>query len=106
VGEPREQTTRRDSLGRRIGYNWWREFNMDCWSSAHAAWEMRRESNAPAYMAAGGAHSGAACHQLSDGEYRTLYPEPTLKEFLIGNKGMNDEPETEPPSHPNFCPIP
>jgi hypothetical protein len=69
---------------------------MDCWSSAHAAWSERRESGAPAYQAAGAAHSGAACYQLSDREYRMLYPEPTLKDFLLGNKGLNTEPDTAP----------
>lgn len=84
---------RRDSLGRKIGRNWWREYNVDCWSSAHAAWAERRESSAPAYMAAGASHSGAACYQLSDREYADLYPQPTLKDFLLGNKGMDAEPE-------------
>lgn len=86
-----EGRERRDRRGRRIGRNWWREFNMDCWRSAHDAWEQRRESDAPAYQAAGAAHSGAACYQLSDREYQTLYPQPTLKEFLLGNKGMSTE---------------
>lgn len=87
------ERVRRDRLGRRIGYNWWREHNMDIWRSAHDAWVQRRESSAPAFGAAGAANSGVCCYQLSDGEYRELYPEPTLKEFLIENKGMNTEPE-------------
>jgi hypothetical protein len=68
---------------------------MDAWSSAHAAWAQRRESGALAYQAAGAAHSDAACYQLSDREYRGLYPEPTLKEFLLANKGINTEPDAQ-----------
>lgn len=87
------ESVRRDKRGRRIGYNWWREYNMDIWSSAHAAWSARRESGEPAYGAAGAANSGVACYQLSDREYQEMWPQPTLKQCLIDNKGMNDQPE-------------
>lgn len=83
--------TRCDKRGRRIGRNWWREYNMEIWRSAHDAWVQRRESDAPAFDAAGAANSGVCCYQLDDREYRELYPEPTLKEILVGNRGINDQ---------------
>lgn len=84
---------RRDKRGRKIGHNWWREYNTSLWRDAHDAWLHRRESSLPAFGAAGAAHSDVCCYQLSDREYRELYPEPTLREMLVANKGMNAEQE-------------
>lgn len=51
--------------------------------SARTAWEQLRESDSPAYGAAGAANSGAAVHQLSDSEFRQLHPPPTFKAWLL-----------------------
>lgn len=82
---------RKDKRGRRVGYNWWREYNMQGWSSAHAAWEHLRESGQPVHTGArhvAGADGDTAYYQLSDREYQAIHPRPTLKEFLIHNAGM------------------
>lgn len=68
----------------RVGRHWWRELVTGAYRDARDAWEARRESGAPAWGAAGAAHSGAACHQLTDAEYAALYPPPTLRDFLTG----------------------
>lgn len=60
---------------------------------ARRAWEDRRESDEPAYGAAGASGSGAACYQLSDEEYAELYPPPLFKDFLVGRRGANRDPE-------------
>lgn len=81
---------RRDKRGRRIGRNWWREMNCEMLQHSEDAWQSMRFSGLPAYGVAGAAHSGAAMYQLSEAEFRELHPRPTLKAFLIGNKGMAD----------------
>ena len=60
--------------------------------SARDAVDELRESDAPAYGAAGAANSGAAAHQLSDAEFRELYHAPTFKDWLIATAGRNREP--------------
>lgn len=67
---------RRDKRGRRIGYNWWREFNNELFFLASAVWEEQCEAVALGYA-------------TETAEYNAENPRPTLKEFLIGNKGMN-----------------
>lgn len=59
---------------------------------ARFANEALRESSAPAYGAAGAANSGAGAHQLTDDEFRELYPAPTFKDWLIAHAGANSEP--------------
>lgn len=66
------------------GRHWWRELVTHTYRDARAAWEHRRESSAPAWGAAGAAHSSAGCHQLTDEEYRELYPPPLFRDVLIG----------------------
>lgn len=66
---------RRDKRGRRIGRNWWREFNCDQLFYASAAWERECESVALGYEA-------------EEKEYAAQNPRPTLKGFLISNAGM------------------
>lgn len=65
---------------------------MESYRDARDAVGELRESSAAAYGAAGAAHSDAAAYQLSDAEFRDLYPAPTFKEWLIGHAGMNREP--------------
>lgn len=68
---------RYDSIGRRIGYNWWREYNTDLLLHARHAWEEQRENEALGYGT-----------EMS--EFAEQNPRPTLKAFLLANKGMND----------------
>lgn len=65
---------------------------VETYRGARDAVEKLRESDAPAYGAAGAAHSGAAAHQLSDHEFAELYPAPTFKDWLIAHAGVNREP--------------
>ena len=71
---------RRDRLGRRIGRNWWREYNCETLLDASLAWE-------------------TACEQATSGyatevaEFALINPRPTLKDFLIRNAGMRRDPE-------------
>ena len=65
---------RRDSLGRRIGRNWWREFVMDHLRSADHAWWLQAEEVALGYAT-----------ELA--EYRQAHPRPQLKAFLVGLAG-------------------
>ena len=67
---------RRDRRGRRIGFNWWREYNVESFRSALYAVEAHREDN----------------HQMEPDEYAEAYPLPRYKDFLIANKGMRDQP--------------
>ncbi len=69
---------RRDRRGRRIGYNWWREYNCGLLLDARHAREAQRENG-----------EGL---QMEDEEFAARYPVPTLKAFLIENAGMNREP--------------
>lgn len=74
---------------RRVGRNWWREYNCDLLAEAEAAWQMLREcGDAIGTTAVAGADFTTGYYQLSDEEFRSLHPRPTLKAFLIGNKGM------------------
>jgi hypothetical protein len=63
---------RRDSLGRRIGHNWWREFIMEAYDGARFSVEAHRED----------------AHQMEPDEYAAEHPAPTLKSFLIASAGM------------------
>lgn len=70
---------RLDKRGRRIGYNWWREYNCDLLYAAAAAWEIQCEAVALGY-------------ETETAEYAAEHPRPTLKQMLLGNKGMHREP--------------
>ena len=90
-----QRVDRRDSLGRRIGYNWWREYIMQALDSAESEWQARRESGDPIHSGAvAGATYDTAYYQLSDREYSMIHPRPTLKEFLINNRGMHGQCDT------------
>ncbi len=67
---------RRDSLGRRIGRNWWREMICEMLLDATLAWEAACESVAYGY-------------ETETAEYAESYPRPTLKAFLLDHAGMN-----------------
>lgn len=79
---------RTDKRGRRIGYNWWREYNCDLLLDASLTWERGCEELALGY-------------KIETAEYAASVPRPTLKAFLVANAGMNREsegfPETEEP---------
>jgi hypothetical protein len=70
---------RLDRCGRRIGRNWWREFNTDVWRHADHAWWLAREAVA----------NGWATEQR---EFAEVHPRPTLKGFLLANAGMAGHP--------------
>lgn len=65
---------RRDSLGRRIGHNWWRSFIMDHLTAATQAWHLEAEAQANGWAT-----------ELA--EFRATHPIPQLKVFLVGLKG-------------------
>lgn len=69
-------SARRDKRGRRIGYNWWRDYNCDLLFSANAAWERQCEEVALGYA-------------TETAEYAETHPRPTLKEFLVSNAGLH-----------------
>lgn len=84
-----EPSVRRDKRGRRIGRNWWREWIMEEYRAAEAAWFALRESGQPINTGAvAGADYDTAYYQLSDEEYQQINPRPTLRMFLETNAGM------------------
>jgi hypothetical protein len=87
-----EPTDRRDKRGRRIGYNWWREWNVAELHAAENDWQAKRESGDPIHTdRVPGASYDTAYYQLSDAEFRMIHPRPTLKDFLVANAGMNGQ---------------
>lgn len=86
--------------GRRIGYNWWREYNLAILREAEAAWQAVKESGeAIMTTSVAGAEYTTGYYQLSEAEYRSIRPRPTLKELLVGNKGINTERPTSINGH-------
>lgn len=76
-------TGRRDKRGRRIGYNWWREYVWEQWYAADALWREQRDAECigyPAEQATYGAY----------GESHSTPPRPTFKALLIQNAGLRD----------------
>lgn len=71
---------RLDRRGRRIGYNWWREYNCSLLLDATLTWEAQAEAESLGY-------------DTELAEYAEAHPRPNLKAFLKHNKGMNTEPE-------------
>lgn len=71
-------TARRDKRGRRIGYNWWREYNNSLLLDATLTWDRQCEAVAIGYA-------------TEIREYAEQNPRPNLKDFLIRNKGMNTQ---------------
>lgn len=69
-----------DKRGRRIGYNWWREYNCTLLLDATLAWDLACERVAMGYA-------------TEMAEYAEDFPKPTLKAFLLANKGINSQPE-------------
>lgn len=61
------------------------------YQDARRAWEDARDSGREAHQAAGAAHSLVAMHQLEDDEYRELYPPPTFRAWLIGQRARDPE---------------
>jgi hypothetical protein len=78
------RTCRRDCLHRVM---------VESYRDAVDATQALRESDAPAYGAAGAANSGAAMYQLSDAEFRELHPTPLFKDWLQAHaRSRRDEP--------------
>ena len=65
---------RRDTLGRRIGPNWWRELVTDTLRCADQVWQLEAEA----------AGNGWATELR---EFRAVHPRPTLRAFLEGMAG-------------------
>lgn len=69
---------------------------IDNFRAARDAWEHRRWSGEDSGgKVAGTANSGVGYYQLSDEEYRQIFPMPKFKDFLLAMKGEWDEPEGE-----------
>ena len=66
---------RRDRRGRRIGYNWWREYNYSLLLDATFAWERLCEE-------------ATSLYETEVAEYAAENPRPNLKDFLVRNAGM------------------
>lgn len=73
---------RRDSLGRRIGRNWWREYNCGLLLDATLLWEAQAEAATLGYT-------------TEMNEYEAENPRPNLKAFLLGNAGMTTRQEKD-----------
>lgn len=86
---------RLDKRGRRIGYNWWREYIMEMYSPARQQWEADFEAATnqtyrPGIIAVERrAERRGGRREVTD-FIETNYP-PTLKEYLLANAGMNHE---------------
>lgn len=65
---------RRDKRGRKIGRNWWREYNVGIVRDANDAIDSHAEDD----------------HQMEPDEYREAHPYVTLKATLINNRGMEE----------------
>lgn len=87
-------TVRRDRRGRRIGYNWWREFVMAAYSPAREAWEQAfEEATHQSYRPGIIAESRRETRRGGRNEvmdFVTEHPPPTLKAFLTEYAGMSD----------------
>lgn len=87
----------RGKAGQR-GRNRWRPGCRHCeileaYQAARDAWEYRRWSGEDCGGGvAGTANSGIGYYQLSDDEYKQIFPMPKFKDFLIG---MAREPEPD-----------
>lgn len=68
---------RRDKLGRRIGYNWWREFIWGEWRCAYDAWHLAMDEESIGY-------------ETERREYRHNNPSPKFKDFLIAHAGQHN----------------
>ena len=82
LAHPRIERVRRDTLGRRIGRNWWREYIMETLLHARLAWEKRCEEAAIGYA-------------TEEHEFRREFPPPNLKDLLVSNAGMADRNRQE-----------
>lgn len=70
------EQVRQDKRGRRIGRNWWREFNWGVWWEATQHWERQREEACIGYA-------------TEEAEFHALNPPPRFKDVLIANAGLS-----------------
>lgn len=84
------ESERRDSLGRRIGYNWWRQYNLDQLFLETEMWLRLRESGEYIRGDVAGADHHTCYYQLTEEEFRSLHPKPTLQDILIQNSGLGN----------------
>lgn len=73
-GDP-QLPVRRDRRGRRIGRNWWREYNCSLLLDATLTWESQCEE-------------ATSLYETEVAEYAAANPRPNLKDFLLRNAGM------------------
>lgn len=71
------QHSRTDKRGRRIGYNWWRDYNCSMLLDATLVWERKCEEVAIGY-------------DTEIAEFTQQNPRPNLKDFLVRNAGIAD----------------
>lgn len=85
---------RRDKLGRRIGYNWWREFIMSQYIPAREQWEIDFDLKAnttyyPGVIAVEQRRERrGGRREVTD--FIAAHPPPTLKDFLLAHAGMRE----------------
>lgn len=70
---------RRDKRGRRIGRHWWRDMNNSLLLDAQIVWMNQCEA-------------ATSMYDTEVAEYAAENPRPTLKAFLLANKGMHRDP--------------
>jgi hypothetical protein len=90
------RTERRDRLGRRIGYNWWREYIMEAYSPARQVWENDFETAtnmtyAPGIIAAERRRERRGGRREATDFLYENHP-PTLKAFLLAEAGRGSDP--------------
>lgn len=73
---------RLDKLGRRVGYNWWRDLIVSSWIVADTAWRQDLEVCTKGYSA-------------EEEQHKETYPRPTLKLFMIGLKHKGEDDGTD-----------
>ena len=84
TGEDIRVTRRKVWLWRRYDAPAWVREALESYRDARHAWEALRESGTPVPggSVAGAAGSVVACYQLSDEEFRAVFPVPRLSEYL------------------------
>jgi hypothetical protein len=69
---------RRDKIGRRVGFNWWRDHNLQVMRDYNFAVDSLEGEN----------------HQMEPEEFKQAHPKLTFKQCLVGNAGMSQDPDT------------
>ena len=86
------RTERRDKRGRRIGYNWWREYTCSIYHPARTQWEVDFEDTYYSYYP--GIIEVERRRERRGGRREVTdwledNPPPTLKAYLLANAGIH-----------------